>query len=66
MEFGEGASAEEAIAHGLRVEAVWAPEGERGAASTGIRGMGLGEAVKSWRPTGEPDVPREHLAAHIL
>jgi hypothetical protein len=51
---------------GLRVEAVWAPEGERGAASTGIRGMGLGEAVKSWRPTGEPDVPREHLAAHIL
>ena len=51
---------------GLRVEAVWAPEGERGAISTGIRGVGLGEAVKSWRPTGEPDVSRDHLAEHIL
>jgi len=51
---------------GLRVEAVWAPEGERGSVSTGIRGVGLGDAVKSWRPTGEPDVSRDALAEHIL
>ncbi len=51
---------------GLRVEAVWAPEGERGAPSAGIRGMGLGDAVAGWRPSGEPDLPHEKLAEHIL
>jgi len=51
---------------GLRVEAVWAPEGERGEAAVGIRGMGLGDAVAGWRPTGEPDLSREALAEHIL
>jgi uncharacterized OB-fold protein len=51
---------------GLRVEAVWAPEGERGAAAVGVRGMGLGDAVKGWRPTGEPDLPRHQLAEHVL
>jgi uncharacterized OB-fold protein len=51
---------------GLRVEAVWAPEGERGATAVGIRGVGLGDAVHGWRPTGEPDLPREQLAEHVL
>ncbi len=52
---------------GLRVEAVWAPEGERGGAVGGAgRAMGLGDAVASWRPTGEPDAPREQYAEHIV
>jgi uncharacterized OB-fold protein len=33
---------------GLRVEAVWAPEGERGPTS---------DSIRYWRPTGEPDAP---------
>jgi len=51
---------------GLRVDAVWAPEGERGTAVAGGRGVGLGDAVRGWRPNGEPDVPREQLAEHLL
>jgi uncharacterized OB-fold protein len=49
---------------GLRVEAVWSPHGERGTAAVG--GRGLGDAVHGWRPTGEPDLPREQLAGHVL
>lgn len=33
---------------GLRVEAVWAPEAERGPTS---------DSIRYWRPTGEPDAP---------
>jgi hypothetical protein len=51
---------------GLRVEAVWAPKGERDTVAAGGRGMGLGDAVQGWRPTGEPDLPREQLAGHVL
>jgi len=53
---------------GMRLEAVWPPESERStsAAAASSRGMGLGDAVASWRPTGEPDLAREALAEHIL
>ena len=52
---------------GLRVEAVWAPEGQRGGATGGLsRVMGLGDAVAGWQATGEPDTPREQYAEHIV
>jgi len=52
---------------GLRVQAVWAPEGERGGAVGSLaRAMGLGEAVTGWVANGEPDTPREHYAEHIV
>jgi hypothetical protein len=52
---------------GMRVRAVWAPEGERGEAVGSLaRAMGFGDAVASWEPTGEPDLTRERIAEHIL
>lgn len=51
---------------GLRVEAVWAPEGERGGAAAGAMGFGFGGAIVGWKPTGEPDTPREQFADHVL
>lgn len=51
------------IRMGMRVEAVWAPPEERTADD---RGYGLGSAVSGWRPSGEPDAPREHYAEHVL
>jgi hypothetical protein len=56
------------VRSGMRVQAVWAPEGKRAtsAAAAGARGMGLGDAVESWQPTGEPDLSREQIAEHIL
>jgi hypothetical protein len=49
------------------VQAVWAPEAERGAATGSLaRQMGLGSAVTSWEATGEPDTPRDHFAEHIV
>jgi hypothetical protein len=52
---------------GVRVQAVWAPEAERGAATGSLaRQMGLGSAVTSWEATGEPDTPRDHFAEHIV
>ena len=51
------------IRMGLRVEAVWAPPGERDADD---RGYGLGTAVEGWRPTGEPDAPRADYEKHTL
>ena len=52
---------------GMRVRAVF-PEGEGSAAVTAsiARGMGLGDAVERWEPTGEPDLTREQIAEHIL
>jgi len=51
---------------GLRVAAVWAPEGSRkvpaGAASRG----GLADAITGWRPTGEPDAALDDYTQHIL
>src|SRR5262249_39704250 len=52
---------------GLRVQAIWAPEAERGGATGSLaRQMGLGSAVTSWEATGEPDLPRDHFAEHIV
>lgn len=53
------------IRMGMRVEAVWAPEGER-ANDPGDRGYGFGNAIRGWRPTGEPDVSPEDFAEHVL
>ncbi|WCO66135.1 Zn-ribbon domain-containing OB-fold protein [Iamia majanohamensis] len=51
------------IRMGLRVEAVWAPEGER---EPDDRGYGLGTAITGWRPTGEPDAPADAYREHVL
>jgi hypothetical protein len=52
---------------GMRVEAVWATEGERsGEPDGGGRGMGFGDAIRAWRPSGEPDAALEQYAEHIL
>ena len=50
---------------GMRVEAVWAPEDER-AGDPGDRGYGFGNALRGWRPTGEPDVAADEFAEHVL
>ncbi|MGH9212053.1 MAG: Zn-ribbon domain-containing OB-fold protein [Acidimicrobiales bacterium] len=50
---------------GMRVVAVWAPPDERGGRA-GDRGYGFGNAVRGWRPTGEPDVAPEEFAEHVL
>jgi hypothetical protein len=49
---------------GLRVEAVWKPEGERSAA--GGPQAGLAGAIDGWRATGEPDTPLDRFAEHLL
>jgi hypothetical protein len=52
---------------GMRVEAVWLPEAERKATpGSGMRALGLGDAISGWKPTGEPDSPLEHYAKHIV
>jgi len=53
---------------GMRVRAVFPPPSKGGAsASQSIaRGMGLGDAVERWEPSGEPDLTREQIAEHIL
>ncbi len=64
----EGIPVEEART-GLRVEAVWLPEGERGGDDDGGgwgRGAGLGAAISGFRPTGEPDVQADKFADHLL
>lgn len=54
----------EQIRMGLRVEAVWAPEDERGVDDT--RGWGLGSAITGFRATGEPDAGPEVYEEHQL
>ena len=52
---------------GLRVEAVWLPQEERTVTpGAGARGLGLGEAISGWRPTGDPDAPLEEYAEYIV
>jgi uncharacterized protein len=53
---------------GMRVRAVWPPEAKRTDSATASvnRGMGLGDAVERWEPTGEPDLTREQIAEHVL
>lgn len=53
------------IRTGLRVQAVWAPDEER-QGDPGDRGYGFGNAIRAWRPTGEPDVPADAYAEHVL
>jgi uncharacterized OB-fold protein len=53
------------IRMGMRVEAVWVPEAER-QSDPGDRGYAMGNAIRGWRPTGEPDVPAEAFAEHVL
>jgi uncharacterized OB-fold protein len=54
------------IRMGLRVEAVWADAADRVEGAGAGFGYGFGEAVTGWRPTGEPDVDRDHFAEHVL
>ena len=55
------------VRSGMRVQAVWPPESERSvSAGAAGAGMGLGDAVASWEPTGEPDLTTEQIAEHIL
>jgi uncharacterized OB-fold protein len=49
---------------GMRVEAVWAPESERGEGDA--RGWGFGAAITGWRPSGEPDVAKADYGEHVL
>jgi uncharacterized OB-fold protein len=53
---------------GMRVRAVFPADGrDSSSASASIaRGMGLGDAVERWEPTGEPDLTRVQIAEHIL
>lgn len=45
---------------GMHVECVWAPENERSVADIDNRSRGSGgDAIRGWRPTGEPDEPAE-------
>jgi uncharacterized protein len=53
------------IRMGMRVEAVWTPEAERVEAADS-RGFGFGDAIRGWRPTGEPDRSRDAFAEHVL
>jgi uncharacterized OB-fold protein len=50
---------------GMVVKAEWRPDAER-QGEAGMRGWGLGTAVKHWVPTGEPDIDRAHYAEHVL
>jgi uncharacterized protein len=51
---------------GMRVEAVWAPEGERSVEEITNRSWGSAEgAIRGWRPTGEPDVDPQQLAGGL-
>jgi hypothetical protein len=53
------------IRTGMRVEAEWVPDEER-RTEPGDRGFDLANAICGWRPTGEPDVPAEDFAEHVL
>lgn len=53
------------IRMGMRVQAVWTPPEER-ADDPGDRGYGFGDAIRGWRPTGDPDVPEADFAEHVL
>jgi uncharacterized OB-fold protein len=56
----------EQVRTGLRVEAVWAPEGERGGDGGGAMGFGFGSAITGWKATGEPDADPSAYAEHAL
>ena len=55
-------------AHGharARGVAAGSRSGPTSATASVNRGMGLGDAVERWEPTGEPDLTREQIAEHI-
>ena len=54
------------VRSGMRVEAVWNDPGKRGEGAGAGFGFGFGDAITGWKPTGEPDVPAEHFAEHVL
>ena len=54
---------------GMRVQAVWPPEGEarrRGGSVGRTAAWASATRSTSWEPTGEPDLTREQIAEHIL
>ena len=53
------------IRMGLRVEAVWS-DGTDTEGGGDMRGFGFGNAIKGFRPTGEPDAPPEAYEKHTL
>jgi uncharacterized OB-fold protein len=56
----------EQVRTGLRVRAVWAPEGQRGTGGGSALGFGFGGAITGWEPTGEPDADPALVAEHAL
>ncbi|MDZ7675109.1 MAG: OB-fold domain-containing protein [Acidimicrobiales bacterium] len=54
------------IRMGVRVEAVWADPSERSGESGDPRGYGFGDAIRGFRPSGEPDADRETYEKHTL
>ncbi|HZT65100.1 MAG TPA: Zn-ribbon domain-containing OB-fold protein [Acidimicrobiales bacterium] len=57
----------EQIRMGMRVRAVWKPEGERTVEGISNRGWGgLGSVVEAFEPTGEPDAAPEEYMEHIF
>jgi uncharacterized OB-fold protein len=52
---------------GMHVQAEWAPDGERDVSDVGNRGWGAaGDAIRGWRPTGEPDEPAENYVERMM
>jgi uncharacterized OB-fold protein len=56
----------EQVRTGLRVQAVWAAEDQRGGDGGGAMGFGFGSAITGWEPTGEPDADPASYAEHAL
>jgi uncharacterized OB-fold protein len=56
----------EQVRTGLRVSAIWAPEGQRGTEGGSALGFGFGAAITGWEPTGEPDADPALVAEHAL
>lgn len=52
---------------GLRVRAVWVPEGERSVEGLSSRGWGgVAGVIAAFEPTGEPDADTDHFREHIF
>ena len=52
---------------GMHVECVWAPENERNVDDIDNRSRGSGgDAIRGWRPTGEPDEPAENYLDRMM
>lgn len=57
----------EEVHSGMRVKAVWKPEGERSAEGISNRGWGgVAGAISAFEATGEPDAPLEHYKEHLF